>query len=107
MEYRRLGNSGLKVSALSFGSWVTFVNQLDKTTATQCMDYAYNNGVNLGQTDLAGDPIQPDDDGDRYSSSIDCDIAANKKNDPIIKKILGIEDEDEDNWKYLISELNK
>ena len=50
---------------------------------------------------------QPDDDGDRYSSSIDCDIAANKKNDPIIKKILDIEDEDEDNWKYLITELNK
>ena len=47
MEYRRLGNSGLKISALSFGSWVTFVNQLDKNTATQCMDYAYNNGVNF------------------------------------------------------------
>ena len=50
---------------------------------------------------------QPDDDGDRYSSSIDCDIDSNKKNDPIIKKILDIEDEDEDNWKYLITELNK
>ncbi|MHA2342510.1 MAG: hypothetical protein ACXADW_11585 [Candidatus Hodarchaeales archaeon] len=49
---------------------------------------------------------QPDDDGDRYSSSIDCDIDSNKKTDPIIKKILDIEDEDEDNWKYLISELN-
>jgi hypothetical protein len=49
---------------------------------------------------------QPDDDGDRYSSSIDCDIDSNRKNDPIIKKILDIEDEDEDNWKYLISELN-
>ena len=30
MEYRNLGNSGLKVSELSFGSWVTFVNQLGK-----------------------------------------------------------------------------
>jgi hypothetical protein len=49
---------------------------------------------------------QPDDDGDKYSSSIDCDIDSNKKTDPIIKKILDIEDEDEDNWKYLISELN-
>ena len=29
MEYRRLGRSGLKLSALSFGSWVTFGNQLD------------------------------------------------------------------------------
>ena len=48
---------------------------------------------------------QPDDDGDRYSSSIDCDIDSNKKNDPIIKKILDLEDDDEDNWKYLIKEL--
>ena len=47
MEYRRLGNSGLKVSALSFGSWVTFVNQLDERSALQCMDYAYNCGVNF------------------------------------------------------------
>ena len=29
MEYRRLGNTGVKVSVLSFGSWVTFDNQLD------------------------------------------------------------------------------
>ncbi len=48
---------------------------------------------------------QPDDDGDRYSSSIDCDIDSNKKNDPIIKKILDFEDEDEDNWKYLMKQL--
>ena len=47
MEYRRLGSSGLKVSALSFGSWVTFVYQLDESTATKCMDYAYNEGVNF------------------------------------------------------------
>ena len=47
MEYRRLGNSGLKVSALSFGSWVTFVYQLDKSSASKCMDYAYNKGVNF------------------------------------------------------------
>ena len=33
MEYRRLGKSGLKVSALSFGSWVTFSNQLDDRAA--------------------------------------------------------------------------
>ena len=47
MEYRRLGNSGLKVSELSFGSWVTFVNQLDKKSAMDCMQYAYDNGVNF------------------------------------------------------------
>ena len=47
MEYRRLGNSGLKVSELSFGSWVTFVNQLDKKSAMDCMQYAYDKGVNF------------------------------------------------------------
>ena len=47
MEYRRLGNSGLKVSELSFGSWVTFVNQLDQKTAMSCMSYAYEKGVNF------------------------------------------------------------
>jgi len=47
MEYRRLGNSGLKVSSLSFGSWVTFVYQLDESSAAKCMDYAYNEGVNF------------------------------------------------------------
>ena len=48
---------------------------------------------------------QPDDDGDRYSSSVDCDINSNKYNDPIIKKILDFEDEDENNWKHLITHL--
>lgn len=47
MEYRNLGKSGLKVSELSFGSWVTFVNQLGLKTATNCMSYAYEHGVNF------------------------------------------------------------
>ena len=47
MNYRRLGNSGLKVSELSFGSWVTFVNQLDEKSAMNCMSYAYDKGVNF------------------------------------------------------------
>ena len=47
MEYRNLGKSGLKVSALSFGSWVTFVNQLTEKTALSCMSMAYENGVNF------------------------------------------------------------
>ena len=36
MEYRNLGKSGLKVSALSFGSWITYVNQLTEKTAVSC-----------------------------------------------------------------------
>lgn len=47
MEYRKLGNSGLKVSELSFGSWVTFVNQLNEKNAMDCMSYAYDQGVNF------------------------------------------------------------
>ena len=47
MEYRNLGNSGLKVSELSFGSWVTFVNQLNQKQAMDCMTYAYDKGVNF------------------------------------------------------------
>lgn len=47
MEYRRLGKSGLKVSALSFGSWVTFKTQLDEPQAEACMKLAYDSGVNF------------------------------------------------------------
>jgi voltage-dependent potassium channel beta subunit len=47
MEYRRLGRSGLKVSALSFGSWVTYGNQLDTSAARECMAAAWDAGVNF------------------------------------------------------------
>ena len=47
MEYRRLGKSGLQVSALSFGSWVTFAHQIDDSIAEQCMATAYDNGINF------------------------------------------------------------
>jgi voltage-dependent potassium channel beta subunit len=47
MEYRRLGKSGLQVSALSFGSWVTFGNQVDDSVARECMIAAYEAGVNF------------------------------------------------------------
>jgi voltage-dependent potassium channel beta subunit len=47
MEYRRLGKSGLQVSVLSFGSWVTFGKQIGDTTAEDLMTTAYDNGVNF------------------------------------------------------------
>jgi voltage-dependent potassium channel beta subunit len=47
MEYRFLGNSGLKVSALSFGAWVTFGTQLDEDQAYELMKAAYDAGVNF------------------------------------------------------------
>lgn len=47
MDYRRLGSSGLKVSVLSFGSWVSFKNQLGDETAAACMQAAYDAGCNF------------------------------------------------------------
>jgi voltage-dependent potassium channel beta subunit len=47
MQYRNLGRSGLKVSVLSFGSWVTFGPQLDHDRATECLRVAYDAGVNF------------------------------------------------------------
>jgi len=47
MEYRRLGHSGLKLSALSFGSWVTFSTQIDEERAAELMRIAYDAGVNF------------------------------------------------------------
>ncbi|MEZ4669296.1 MAG: aldo/keto reductase [Anaerolineae bacterium] len=47
MEYRRLGKSGLQVSELSFGSWVTFANQVDVDKAVECMTAAYDAGCNF------------------------------------------------------------
>jgi voltage-dependent potassium channel beta subunit len=47
MEYRRLGRSGLKVSVLSFGSWVSFGSQLDVSRARDCIEAAWDAGVNF------------------------------------------------------------
>src|SRR3974377_1669557 len=47
MTYRRLGRSGLQVSILSFGSWVTFGDQLDVGLAADCLGAARDAGVNF------------------------------------------------------------
>jgi len=47
MNYRRLGRSGLKVSEFSFGSWVTYGNQMGADLARECMAAAYDAGVNF------------------------------------------------------------
>ena len=47
MNYRRLGKTGLKVSELSYGSWVTFSFQLGVDSAAEIMKLAYDNGVNF------------------------------------------------------------
>lgn len=47
MEYRFLGSSGLQVSALSLGSWITFGEQVGEDLAYECMQLAYDSGVNF------------------------------------------------------------
>ena len=47
MEYRRLGKSGLQVSVLSFGSWVSFSKQINDKVADELMGLAYDKGVNF------------------------------------------------------------
>jgi voltage-dependent potassium channel beta subunit len=47
MHYNRLGRSGLKVSALSLGSWVTYHNQVDTQAAVELMAAAFDAGVNF------------------------------------------------------------
>ena len=47
MEYRRLGKAGLKVSALSLGSWVTFGKQVDMSDAKTLLKTAYDGGINF------------------------------------------------------------
>jgi voltage-dependent potassium channel beta subunit len=47
MQYRSLGRSGLKLSALALGSWVTFATQVDETSAMDLMACAFERGVNF------------------------------------------------------------
>ena len=47
MLYRRLGRAGIRVSALSLGSWVTYANQVDSKAAVEMMAAAYDAGFNF------------------------------------------------------------
>lgn len=47
MEYRRLGKSGLQLSVLSFGSWVSFSKQINDKVADELMGVAYDKGINF------------------------------------------------------------
>jgi voltage-dependent potassium channel beta subunit len=47
MEYRRLGKSGLQLSVLSYGSWVTFFGQMEDKNADELMGIAYDKGINF------------------------------------------------------------
>lgn len=47
MQYRRMGKTGLKLSAISLGAWVTFGDQIDDATASELIHYAYDQGINF------------------------------------------------------------
>lgn len=47
MEYRRMGKTGLQLSVLSYGSWVTFAKQIDDSASDRLMGLAYDNGINF------------------------------------------------------------
>ena len=47
MIYRRMGRTGLQLSALSFGSWVSFHKQIGDATADELMSFAYDQGINF------------------------------------------------------------
>ncbi|KJV29681.1 potassium channel beta subunit family protein [Luteibacter yeojuensis] len=58
MEYRRLGTTGLKLSALSYGAWVTFGRQVGRSAARELIALAYDHGINFfdnAETYNAGD----------------------------------------------------
>ena len=47
MHYRRLGSSGLKVSEISLGAWITFGNQIDNKISSDLIHAAYDQGINF------------------------------------------------------------
>ena len=47
MEYRKMGKSGLRLSAVSLGSWLTFGKQIENSIADELMSVAYDNGINF------------------------------------------------------------
>ena len=46
MNYRRMGRTGLRISEISFGAWVTFGDQIDEKIASELVHVAYDGGIN-------------------------------------------------------------
>ncbi|TFH07955.1 MAG: aldo/keto reductase [Candidatus Thorarchaeota archaeon] len=47
MKYRKVGKSGLKISEISLGSWLTYGGTVDNQVAKDCMNTAFDNGINF------------------------------------------------------------
>ena len=52
MDYRYMGKTGLQLSVLSFGSWVSFHKQIDDSVADELMGIAYDKGIDRKSTRL-------------------------------------------------------
>jgi aryl-alcohol dehydrogenase-like predicted oxidoreductase len=50
MEYRRLGNTGMYVSEISYGNWITHGNQVEATAANACVKAAFDAGITTFDT---------------------------------------------------------
>ena len=79
MEYRRMGKSGLQLSVLSYGSWVTFHKQIDDRVADELMGIAYDQGINffdnaevyaLGESEKLMGRVLQDKNWDRTSYTV-------------------------------------
>ena len=66
MLYRRLGRSGLKLSTLSLGSWVTFDTQLNDDLALECMQTAWDAGCNWTTPEASRRRRERSDHGPRH-----------------------------------------
>ena len=60
MDYRYLGKSGLSISALSYGAWVTFGRQMQKSDAAACMHAAYDAVCETTTNSRFADPMRRD-----------------------------------------------
>ena len=79
MEYRRMGHTGLQLSVLSYGSWVSFHKQIDDQAADELMSISYDHGVNffdnaeayaLGESEKMMGRVLKKKDWDRTSYSV-------------------------------------
>ena len=107
MEYRRLGRSGLKLSVLSFGSWVTFGRQVDRDLALECLSTARDAGVNFfdnaegyegGESERVMGQALADLGWDRDTYVVSTKLFFGIKDDVNMKETL--------NRKYLLSAVN-
>ena len=64
MEFRYLGNSGFKISEITFGNWLTHGSQVENDVATQCVRAALDAGISTTATPALTEALRVRPDGD-------------------------------------------